>query len=159
MNLSEATSARFRHSTIMDGISYRTGDLVRLLAEDESFDFVGRVDNQIKLRGQRIETGEIDAVICRASHELSSAVTLVLSHITHKKEQLVSFVSVVPPSGHSSVELNTLEDRGQLVAESFRAARKSLPVYMVPTYIIMVNYIPLTPTNKVILFKLLMRFH
>ncbi|WP_460655941.1 non-ribosomal peptide synthase/polyketide synthase [Kribbella endophytica] len=101
---------------------YRTGDLVRWTA-DGSLEFVGRVDDQVKLRGFRIELEEITAAILR-DPAVSHAVTIL------RDEQLVAYVV-------GGVE--GLRDR--LLA--------TLPEYMVPGVVVPVEGIPVTANGKV----------
>ncbi|ORY77005.1 hypothetical protein BCR37DRAFT_415360 [Protomyces lactucae-debilis] len=146
MNLPEVTRKRFVFNELLNDKTYQTGDLVRLLEIDASFDFVGRADQQVKLRGQRIETGEIDSVIKKAHTNIKAAVTVVLKHQSQPKEHLVTWIEYEGSESASSITvIDEQLDRNIL----FDAAQSLLPVYMVPTYIIPVNRIKLTATNKV----------
>ena len=91
LNRESLTSEKFPTLDWLGERIYRTGDLVRLL-HDGSFDFIGRSDEQIKLRGQRLEAGEINAVIRNATHEVDDVTTLVLKHPKQQRDQLVSFI-------------------------------------------------------------------
>ena len=123
---------------------YRTGDLVRIL-HDGCFDFLGRADDQVKLRGQRLEIGEINHVI-RGVPEVQDVATIVASRTSEDKNVLVSFLV-----SHHSLKMKKLriipdeEDLGQKVKE---ACRNRLPTYMVPTYFFVLPYIPLSVNNK-----------
>ncbi len=107
------------------GCIYKTGDMVKLLPDGSIF-FVGRSDGQVKIRGQRVELGEVEVAL----RSVSSAVTraVVLTH----DESLVGFV--VP---------------GSVDASAVKAdASKVLPPYMVPSVVLSVDFIPTTLSGK-----------
>ncbi|PPK63650.1 non-ribosomal peptide synthetase [Actinokineospora auranticolor] len=107
---------------------YRTGDLARTRA-DGLLEVLGRVDHQVKIRGFRIELGEIEAVLTR--HDAVER-AVVVAHGTGLAEQrLVAYV--VPAVPDDLVEW----------------ARAALPDYMVPSAVIGLDAIPLTPNGKV----------
>lgn len=151
LNRPELTQERFQY---LDGSQgerfYRTGDLVRIL-HDGSFQFNGRIDDQVKLRGQRLELGEINSVIHEASHDVSEVATIVTKHPSQQKEQLVAFVSRKGGRDRSanSPEITRDEDVNEFLVCIKKAAQDRLPGYMVPTHIIPVLFLPLTPNNKV----------
>ncbi|RAO71210.1 uncharacterized protein BHQ10_007222 [Talaromyces amestolkiae] len=151
LNRPELTQERFQYLDASQRERfYRTGDLVRIL-HDGSFQFNGRIDDQVKLRGQRLELGEINSVIQEASDDVSEVTTLVTKHPSQQKEQLVAFVS---RKGVRNSSANLLEIiRDEYVREFLtcikKAAQNRLPGYMVPTHIIPVLFLPLTPNNKV----------
>lgn len=151
LNRPELTQERFQY---LDGSQrerfYRTGDLVRIL-HDGSFQFNGRIDDQVKLRGQRLELGEINSVIQEASDHVSEVTTLVTKHPSQQKEQLVAFVSRKRSRDRStnSLEIITDPDINEFLTCIKKATQHRLPGYMVPTHIIPVLSLPLTPNNKV----------
>jgi amino acid adenylation domain-containing protein len=108
------------------GRLYRTGDLARHLPNG-SIEFLGRVDDQIKLRGFRIEPGEVRAVL-EGHPSVERAVVLAEGGL------LLSFVT--PRSGPCGADLRDF-------------LRKTLPDYMVPSRITRVEAFPLTPSGKV----------
>ncbi|CAH0051235.1 unnamed protein product [Clonostachys solani] len=125
---------------------YRTGDLVRILC-DGCFDFLGRADDQVKLRGQRLEIGEINHAI-RSVPDISDAATIVTSHGSNNdKTVLVSFV-VSSQADSGDTELKVLDDVEELSLKAKEACRQRLPGYMVPTYCLVLPYIPLSVNNK-----------
>lgn len=135
---------------------YRTGDLVRLL-HDGCFDFLGRADDQVKLRGQRLEIGEINhAIRLGAGGNIGDVATLVIRDESNKKDFLVSFVVVSDASTPSSAgprnNLPLAPILGDTAASLSRqvqtACRERLPGYMVPTYVVQLPFIPLSPNNK-----------
>jgi amino acid adenylation domain-containing protein len=122
---------------------YRTGDLVRILY-DETFDFLGRADDQIKLRGQRLEIGEINSVIRQSNSNITDVATLVLKHPRQQKEQLVAFVVQSRTKGDPKVWLANAPN----VLSAKDACHDRLPPYMVPTHFIPLTSLPLNINNK-----------
>jgi amino acid adenylation domain-containing protein len=112
---------------------YRTGDLVRYLA-DGNLEFLGRVDQQIKIHGLRIELGEIEAALM-AYPDVREAVV-----VTHRNGSgdpaLVAFVTAREEYATSSNELRTF-------------LKNTLPAYMVPTAFHFLKSLPRTPNGKV----------
>ncbi|KAL3418493.1 peptide synthetase [Phlyctema vagabunda] len=139
LNRPDLTTERFPTLEGYNERVYRTGDLVRIL-HDGTFIFLGRADDQVKLRGQRLELGEINEVIKKSKQELEEVVTLVLKHTTQQKEQLVSFL--VTPS------YDTPSANGDLIATVRDACKSRLPGYMVPTHFIPIKAMPLNANNK-----------
>ncbi|GAB0132555.1 nrps [Epichloe bromicola] len=141
----ELTRERFRVLYEFSGEKiYRTGDLVRILY-DGCFDFLGRADDQVKLRGQRLEIGEINHILCSETPGIQGAATLVIQH--GGKEVLVSFLAGV--SNHVSTSLRIVDGGGDLAGKARASCHENLPGYMVPTYFIVLTYIPLSSNNKV----------
>ncbi|WP_175856993.1 non-ribosomal peptide synthetase [Burkholderia anthina] len=122
------TAERFVPDPFVPGARmYRTGDLARRRA-DGALDYLGRVDTQVKLRGQRIEPGEIEALL-RAAPGVHDAVVIV------RDEQLIAYVA--------------RGDAGPLErAALLDALRAQLPAYMVPSQLIELDALPVTPNGK-----------
>ncbi|WP_040804175.1 non-ribosomal peptide synthetase, partial [Nocardia concava] len=112
---------------------YRTGDLVKRL-ENGNFEHHGRTDFQVKIRGLRIELGEIDSAFV-AHPDVDFAVTLGTTLPTGA----AALVSYVLPSPGKALD----------TAELAAFAGESLPAYMVPAAIMVLDEIPLTPVGKV----------
>ncbi|WP_139277931.1 condensation domain-containing protein, partial [Rhodococcus marinonascens] len=110
---------------------YRTGDLVRW-NRDGDLEYLGRTDFQVKLRGLRIELGEIESALT-AQDTVAQAVVIV--HESDLGQQLVGYV--VPADGHT---VNT-----EAVRE---AAGQSLPRYMVPDVLMVLDVLPLNSSGK-----------
>lgn len=144
LNRPELTEERFPTLPEFGERVYRTGDLVRML-HDGCFDFLGRADDQVKLRGQRLEIAEITHAIRTGVADVQDAATIVTRHGTSGKDVLVSFV-VGKQSTKGPLEI--LQDEEGLSAQAKDACRARLPGYMVPTYIFSLPYIPLSPNNK-----------
>ncbi|WP_278264595.1 non-ribosomal peptide synthetase [Nocardia sp. AG03] len=111
---------------------YRTGDLVRWTA-DGALEYVGRNDFQVKIRGFRIELGEIDAVL--SSHESLDFAATLGHELDSGATILVSYVHAAP---------GATVDPPALIA----VAERALPAHMVPTVIMPLDTIPLTPVGK-----------
>jgi amino acid adenylation domain-containing protein len=112
---------------------YRTGDLARVLPNGE-IDLLGRADNQVKLRGYRIELEEIEAVL--DSHPFIRKSVAKVVNVGDGHQSLVAFV--VP------------RDKNRVDEEDWRQhALRSLPWYMVPSSFEVVESFLLTPNGKV----------
>ncbi|MGW0039220.1 amino acid adenylation domain-containing protein [Gordonia sp. NPDC003376] len=111
---------------------YRTGDIVRRNA-DHQLEFVGRNDFQVKVRGTRVEVGEIDALL-GARADVDYAVTIGRSR-AGAGHMLVSYVVAAPGTTLSSTRLRA-------------ALAEKLPAYMVPAAVVVLDEIPMTRTGK-----------
>jgi thioesterase domain-containing protein len=112
---------------------YRTGDLARHRA-DGAAEFLGRADQQVKLRGYRIEPGEIEAAL-RDQPGIRDAV-VQLREDEPGERRLVAYVVPEPDTPVMSEHLQ-------------RALRAMLPHYMVPAAIVSLDALPLSPNGKV----------
>ncbi|EWC46204.1 hypothetical protein DRE_04582 [Drechslerella stenobrocha 248] len=150
LNREDLTNERFPY---IDGKRmYRTGDLVRQL-HNGCFDYLGRADDQVKLRGQRLELGEINETIRNSEGSVAEVVTLVCQHGQQQVQQLASFVSFKYTSegrgSPSPAELLKEFPAPGLGSKILQACQSRLPIYMVPTYILPITKLPLTVNNKV----------
>ncbi len=114
------------------GRLYRTGDLACWTA-DGALRYLGRGDHQVKVRGLRIELGEIDTVL--AAHPSVRAAVTVGHAVADEDVALVSYV--VAAQGE-------IVDTAALLAHAARA----LPPYMVPAAVTVLDHLPLTPVGK-----------
>ncbi|HKS08830.1 MAG TPA: amino acid adenylation domain-containing protein [Pyrinomonadaceae bacterium] len=135
LNSPERTAGRF----IPDDLSgsegarlYRTGDLARYAA-DGSIIFTGRNDAQVKVRGHRIELGEIESVLLK--HKIKQAV-VIAREAANADIRLVAYVVTTDNS-----TLDTSELRQKL--------SEQLPDYMVPSFLVTLEELPLTRNGKV----------
>jgi acyl carrier protein len=127
------TAERFLPSPFAQGERlYRTGDLARYRA-DGNLEFLGRIDRQVKLRGFRIEMGEIEAVL--TEHEAVAAAVVALRDDLPGGAGLAAYV--VPSSTSISTPL----------VRAYLAQR--LPSHMVPVALVTVAAIPLTRNGKI----------
>ncbi|MED3853941.1 non-ribosomal peptide synthetase [Priestia megaterium] len=113
---------------------YRSGDLGRM-RPDGSIDYLGRIDNQVKLRGFRIELDEIRSVIQKAPYVNDVAIVLHDGDdVQSSQKQIIAFI----------------ESFEQVNPDKIRKYLKSkVPEYMIPARIINVNEIPITINGKV----------
>ncbi|KAK5045137.1 hypothetical protein LTR84_009470 [Exophiala bonariae] len=148
LNRPELTAEKFITLEVYNTRIYRTGDLVRVL-HDDSFEFLGRIDDQVKLRGQRLEIGEINHIIMSASPKLKDVATMVLKHPIQQKDQLVTFFCTEEKQNrkHKPTLIDT-QVVETLIKEIKSECADRLPSYMVPTYYFAVSVIPLTINNK-----------
>jgi hypothetical protein len=119
---------------------YRTGDLVRRRA-DGVFDFIGRVDHQVKLRGLRIELGEIEAQLA-AHDDVREAVAVV--HGKGAQAALVAYVELTDAARERAKSGNAAD-----AAELDAHLRRTLPDYMVPAHIVVLDALPRNANSKV----------
>ncbi|WP_039073179.1 lichenysin non-ribosomal peptide synthetase LicA [Bacillus sp. MSP5.4] len=131
-NRSELTAEKFTEHPFKTGEKiYRTGDMARWLA-DGCLEFIGRIDHQVKIRGQRIELGEIEHHLL--THEMVQEAA-VLAVDTGKRDQMICAYFT------ADQELSSEELR--------RYAAEGLPGYMIPSVFMQLQELPLTGNGKV----------
>ncbi|MEV5433192.1 amino acid adenylation domain-containing protein, partial [Streptomyces sp. NPDC052701] len=111
---------------------YRSGDLARRRA-DGTLEYLGRADQQVQLRGFRVEPGEIEAVL--AAHPRVSRVAVVVRRAESGAQQLVAYTVPAGQEPPSPAELRA-------------HAAAHLPEHMVPAACVSVDALPLTPNGK-----------
>ncbi|MBE9159373.1 amino acid adenylation domain-containing protein [Nodosilinea sp. LEGE 06152] len=111
---------------------YRTGDRA-LYHPDGNLEFLGRVDNQIKIRGFRVELSEIEQAI--AQYPSVQAAVVVVREIDQDR-QLVAYIASSAAAAPPERELRSL-------------LKKRLPAYMIPTAFVVLDALPLTANGKV----------
>ena len=111
---------------------YRTGDLARWL-EDGNIEYLGRLDNQVKVRGFRIELEEIENVLVKQPGVQAAVVVAREDDAGDKR-----LVAYIVPSG-PSLPVEHLQN----------SIKKSLPDYMVPGAFVELNQLPLSPNGKI----------
>ncbi|KOX08207.1 phosphopantetheine-binding protein, partial [Nocardiopsis sp. NRRL B-16309] len=109
---------------------YKTGDLARFLP-DGNIELLGRIDDQIKIRGFRVELGEIEAVLAQHPNIRNTA---VLVHTDGAAKRLVAYTTTKEPADPDDLR-------------TFLGQR--LPDYMVPGVFVPLDELPLTPNGKV----------
>jgi len=147
LNRPELTADCFPYLDAFGERVYRTGDLVRLF-HDGSIDFLGRKDNQVKLRGQRLEIDEIEAVIKRCQ-DIQDTVCVVAKHPKQQKDQLIAFIGINESRKQGKPELCPADSTKHLIQTARSACEEHLPGYMVPTHFLPIQRIPLSVNNKV----------
>lgn len=136
LNRPELTAQRFLADPFTNhpgARMYRTGDLARCLP-DGALEYLGRADHQVKIRGFRVELGEIEANLLR--HPDVAQAVVVAREDDPGDRRLVAYV--VPEDGR------TARPR-----ELRRYLKDTLPTYMVPTAVVVLPHLPLTPNRKV----------
>jgi len=114
---------------------YRTGDLGRFLPDGE-IEYLGRADAEVKVRGHRVDLGEIESVLLEDDDVSAAVVTLLKTPGTGG--ELAGYVTLarIPPRD------------GNLVGRLHTALRRRLPSYMVPSYLQVIDTIPMLPSGK-----------
>ncbi|MEV6032884.1 amino acid adenylation domain-containing protein [Nonomuraea sp. NPDC052116] len=131
------TAARFVPDPFSaGGRLYRTGDRVRW-RDGDVLEFLGRLDHQVKLRGQRIEPGEIEAALREHPRVARAVVTTYAG--ADDGALLVGYVSLAPRTG---------EPEAGLAKEITAMLEKRLPAHMVPSTIVIVDEWPVGPSGK-----------
>ncbi|WDE09276.1 non-ribosomal peptide synthetase [Thalassomonas viridans] len=115
---------------------YKTGDYARWLP-DGNLDYLGRVDNQLKIRGMRIETDEIETLLCRADRVQGAAVKAF-----GRGDNLYLVAYLVPG------DAGTLEDREKWLARVRQYAGEQLPDYMLPRELVCLEKLPVNNSGK-----------
>jgi amino acid adenylation domain-containing protein len=135
LNQPELTAERFVPNPFDAGGGrlYRTGDLARFLP-DGTLEHLGRIDQQVKVRGMRIEPGEVEGAL--AQHPAVRETAVVAREDGEGLKRLVAYVAVRP-------------DQSPTVNELRRFSRSKLPEYMVPSVFVTVAAIPRTSSGKV----------
>lgn len=132
LNRPELTEEKFVANPFNPGSKmYRTGDLAQWLP-DGNIEFLGRIDNQIKLNGYRIELEEIEYQLLK-HHSIKEAVVIAKEGKEEKKFLCAYFIS--------DIELQ------DTVLKEYLS--KSLPKYMIPPYFMRLEKFPLTPNGKI----------
>ncbi|MGG4186792.1 amino acid adenylation domain-containing protein, partial [Paenibacillus jamilae] len=131
-NRPDLTSEKFIDSPFRSGERcYRTGDLVRLNV-DGTLEYKGRIDAQVKIRGYRIELGEVETQLLKL--EAVQEAVVIAREDEQGQKQLCAYVVA----------------DGEVVASELRSAlSQKLPGYMVPSYLVQLEQMPLTPNGKI----------
>ncbi len=136
LNRPELTQARFISNPFSNSPGerlYRSGDLARYLP-DGDIEYLGRLDHQVKVRGFRIELGEIESVLCQ--HAQVKAVVAVVREDRPGDKRIVAYWI---KSGTASLAESDLRAH----------ARRHLPEYMLPAFLVELETLPLTVNGKV----------
>lgn len=135
------------------GRVYRTGDLVRY-REDGSLLFMGRKDTQVKIRGQRVELGDIEHHVCQAIEKAAGGAVTNVQAVAEtvqpkgiQSKMLVAFVALEGAQGFVSSEEYDRAVR-QATAGVTEQLAKTLPVFMIPSLYLPLKAIPMSATGK-----------
>ncbi len=144
-----ATAERFRPDPAGPPGSriYLTGDLARW--QDGNLQFLGRADRQVKLRGYRIEPGEVEAALLEVSG-VSQA--LVRVEADGGEQRLTGYLTVGQPAGRAEVHAGLPAEAIATTVRQRLADR--LPAYLVPGSVIVLTEFPLTENGKIDLDRL-----
>ncbi|MEO1627586.1 MAG: amino acid adenylation domain-containing protein, partial [Bacteroidota bacterium] len=133
LNRDELTKEKFiAHPLHPEQRIYRSGDFARLLPNGD-LEYIGRKDAQVKIRGHRIETGEIESII-KNQADIRDAVVRVYQNQQGENE-LVAYVIL-----QEELEFDRSVMRNQL--------RDALPAYMLPSHLLQLTELPLTANGK-----------
>ncbi len=133
---------------------YRTGDLARTLP-DGAIDYLGRLDHQVKIRGVRIEPGEIEAALARHPEVREAVVTVAgpaaPASAAAAGPRLVAYLVPRQPSPAADPAAACLAPAAEeaLIDDVRRALRQSLPEAMVPAAFVVLAALPLSANGKV----------
>ncbi|MBW1600591.1 amino acid adenylation domain-containing protein [Streptomyces sp. JJ66] len=151
LQLPEQTRERFLPDPYADTPGarfYRTGDLVRCRPR-EGFTHLGRLDEQIKIRGHRIEPAEVEAAL-NALPEVTASAVVAVEHGAGDR-RLVAFLCTRPePAGAFGAELDGVGlDQGVLdEVELRRQLARVLPAHLVPSRFVRLDRLPTGPSGK-----------
>ncbi|CAM1358757.1 non-ribosomal peptide synthase/polyketide synthase [Tenacibaculum xiamenense] len=131
LNNKELTKEKFVKNPLKkDSIIYKTGDNAKWLP-DGTIEFIGRIDNQVKIRGHRIELGEIESALFKLPEVKNCA---ILTRKDNQKNNILIGYVVLNDSG----SIETIK----------KGLKESLPEYMIPTTWVSLESIPLTANGK-----------
>ena len=134
LNRPELTAEKFiRSPFIAGGRLYKTGDLGRLCA-DGTIEFLGRLDHQVKIRGHRVEPGEIELAF--SHHPAVREAIVAVREDAPDDQRLVAYIVASPDTRPTATDLR-------------RFAQDRLPEAMIPAAFVFLDALPLTPNGKV----------
>jgi amino acid adenylation domain-containing protein len=141
LNRPELTQERFIKNPFRDDRDarlYKSGDVARYLPSGD-IEYLGRIDNQVKIRGHRIELGEIESVL--AQHPAVRELVAVVREDTAGEKRIMAYV--VPHQAPA------LEEENGLILALRTFAQSRLPGYMVPSAFVQLEAFPLTNSGKI----------
>ncbi|NEO73876.1 amino acid adenylation domain-containing protein, partial [Moorena sp. SIO3H5] len=117
---------------------YKTGDLARYLP-DGKIEYIGRIDNQVKVRGYRIETGEIESTLTQ--HPTVKETVVLATEDNSGNKSLVAYIVLLSetPEGSQTEQIGKLK----------QYLKERLPEYMIPSGFVLLPQLPLTPNGKI----------
>ena len=131
LNREELTKEKFVDNPFGEGKMYKTGDLARWLP-DGNIEYLDRIDNQVKIKGYRIELEEIESKLLNCD-DIKEASVIAKEDVVNKYKYLIGYVV-------SETKLNTIKIKESLSNE--------LPDYMIPSYFIQLEKMPIKKNGK-----------
>lgn len=130
-NSNELTQKKFSANPFHSGMMYQTGDRARWLP-DGRLEYQGRMDSQLKLRGYRVEPGEIEVAL--TNHPAVKEAAVLVKGKSDENKQLVAYITTDCPGASVDYQLYL---------------SVQLPAYMIPTRIVSIETMPLTINGKI----------
>lgn len=148
INQPELTAERFLDDPFhRDGRMFRSGDMGRYLP-DGTIEFIGRRDSQIKLRGFRIEIGEIEALL--SQHPWIQQTAIIVDESRPGNARLLAYVALRGDGAAGQADRAATPETWAGAAQALRESLAAkLPDYMVPAAIVVLPHLPLTPNGKI----------
>lgn len=133
LHRADLTAERFIANPFGEGRLYKTGDWCRI-SPDGNIEYLGRIDSQVKLRGFRVELGEIEAVLLEQPGVQEAVV--VVNCDASEQQRLVAYMVMAASDCFDELRLRDV-------------LQSKLPHYMVPSAFVELDALPLTPSDKV----------
>lgn len=131
-NRPKLTAEKFVTNPFVPGEKmYRTGDLAKWFP-DGTIEYVGRMDHQVKIRGHRVELGEVETVLLR--HYKIKEAAVIARKDAHEQAYLCAYF---------------IETEQASITELREYVARELPMYMIPSYFVRLDKMPLTPNDKI----------
>jgi amino acid adenylation domain-containing protein len=149
LNRPEITAEKFinlEFSAIHQTRLYRTGDLCRYLP-DGNLEFIGRRDQQVKIRGHRVELGEIESVL-QTHPSVGETVVIAPEESPGERRRLVAYVVLRAAPGQKKAEGLAVAEH-PIVPQLRSHLQGRLPDYMLPKTIVLLDRFELTPSGKI----------
>jgi amino acid adenylation domain-containing protein len=146
LNNPELTGEKFTSSPrhlVTSSLLYITGDLARWLA-DGNLQFLGRIDRQVKIRGFRIETAEIETHLL--NHPLVKEALVTVRETAEDERALCAYFVLHPPGTVPDPQPLRVRSPGKRLRHHLSLF---LPTYMIPSYFVKIERMPLTPRGKI----------
>ncbi len=141
LNNPELTSEKFVFDPFTNLVDesrlYKTGDLGRLSSNGE-IEYLGRIDSQLKVRGYRVEPAEIESIILREPSVKSAAVT-TWRPSENDAAELVAYIVLKQKKDEATFDISVLLEK----------LRAQLPQYMVPSFVELIDSLPVQASGKV----------
>lgn len=131
LNRPELTKEKFIENPFGHGKMYKTGDLACWLS-DGNIEFFGRIDDQVKIHGMRIELGEIEKNLLK--DELIDNAAVIVREDQYGEKTVSAYIT-----SQDVVDFSSLRER----------LKKVLPTYMIPSYFMQIDNIPMLSNGKV----------